>query len=86
MTITKDGARFVETEIDDEVVLMDVESGTFFSLAGTSLAVWRLIDGSRGEGEIAAALAADYDAPVEQVAADVAAFLAELREAGLVTG
>ena len=84
MKIAKDQSGFVETEIDDEVVLMDLASGHFFSLEGTSLAVWRLIDGNRSEDGIVAALAAQYDEPVERVAVDVAAFLAELRAAGLL--
>jgi len=86
MTIAKDPAKFVETEIDDEVVLMDLASGDFFSLAGTSLDVWRLIDGTRSEAQIVAELAADYGEPAERVAADVTAFLGELRTAGLLAG
>lgn len=86
MTIAKVQGKFVETEIDDEVVLMDLESGNFFSLAGTSLAVWRAIDGERSEDQIAAALADEYDQTLERVQADVADFLGELRDAGLIAG
>lgn len=86
MTIFKDPSKFVETEIDDEVVLMDLASGDFFSLAGTSLEVWRLLDGSRSETQIVAELDAVHDAPAGQIAADVAEFLAELRAAGMIAG
>ena len=86
MTITKKPGKFVETEIDDEVVLMDLESGNFFSLAGTSLAVWKAIDGACTEAQIVSRLAGDYAADADLVAADVAEFLAELRNAGLIEG
>jgi len=86
MTITKKPGKFVETEIDDEVVLMDLESGNFFSLAGTSLAVWKAIDGACTEVQIVSRLAGDYAADADLVAADVAEFLAELRSAGLIEG
>ena len=86
MAIAKAQGKFVETEIDDEVVLMDLESGNFFSLAGTSLAVWQAIDGERSEDEIAALLAEEYDQPLDQVLSDVTDFLGELRDAGLVDG
>lgn len=86
MTISKQAGTFVETEIDDEVVLMDLATGNFFSLAGTSLDVWRLVDGTRSADEIAASLAEDYGTPVDVVGPDVAAFLEELRAAGLIEG
>jgi len=86
MAISKAQGKFVETEIDDEVVLMDLESGNFFSLAGTSLAVWQAIDGERSEDEIAALLADEYDQPLERILSDVTDFLGELRDAGLVNG
>ena len=86
MAIAKAQGKFVETEIDDEVVLMDLESGNFFSLAGTSLAVWQAIDGERSANEIAALLAEEYDQPLDLVLSDVTDFLGELRDAGLVDG
>lgn len=86
MILGKDPGKFVETEIDDEVVLMDLTSGDFFSLAGTSLEVWRLIDGTRTEAQIVAALAAEYDEKPARVEADVRAFLTDLRSAGLLAG
>ena len=85
MTIAKDPSKFVETEIDDEVVLMDLASGDFFSLEGTSLAVWRLIDGSRSEAGIVSAIAAEYEVSIAQVAPDVGAFLGELSGLGLIS-
>lgn len=76
--------RFVETEIDDEIVVMDLESGNFFSLKDTALDIWRLVDGTRSSADIAAELANDYDVAEGELADDVAAFLDKALTAGLL--
>ncbi|HUQ14232.1 MAG TPA: PqqD family protein [Novosphingobium sp.] len=82
--LAKDAARFVETRIDDEAVVMNLDSGDFFSLQGTARAVWELLDGTRDRDGVVADLAERYGAPREAIAADVDAFLAELGESGLL--
>ena len=78
--------RFSESRIDDEVVLMQIDSGEFFSLSGTAAAIWELIDGTRNRATLVAELAERYDADPTHVGSDVDAFLAKLGAAGLVTG
>ncbi|WP_191085524.1 pyrroloquinoline quinone biosynthesis peptide chaperone PqqD [Roseococcus microcysteis] len=51
----------------------------------TALAVLRLVDGARDEAAIVAALAAQYAAPAEIIAADVRALLEDLRARGALT-
>ncbi len=75
---------FTETTIDDETVVMSLESGDFFSLAGTAGAIWGMIDGVRDRDSLCAALAAAYAADPAEIAADLDAFLAELADAGLI--
>ncbi len=75
---------FTETLIEDEVVVMHLESGEFFSLTGSSAAIWRLIDGTRGSEAIVAELAAAYGEEPDRIAGDLAAFVAQLQAAGLV--
>lgn len=76
--------RFSETVIDDEVVVMHLDTGVFYSLSGTAAAAWRLIDGSRDREALIAALAAEFGAAADQVESDIAEFLEQLGEAGLV--
>ncbi len=78
--------RFTETEIDDEIVVMSLENGDFFSLAGTSRAIWQMIDASLDRGSLLSALASDYGVGEEDIAADVDDFLAQLRNSGLIDG
>ena len=75
---------FVATEIDDEVILLRLRDGEIFSLQGTSREIWQCIDGARNVGSIADELAARHDAIRDTVASDVATFIAELSDEGLV--
>ena len=84
--LTKDPSAFAETRIDDEIVVMSLSSGDFFSLQGSAAAIWELIDGSRDRAAVLATLVRDYDAPETVLAAEFDAFLAELRESGLLAG
>lgn len=82
--VTKAAERFTETEIEDEVVVMHLDSGEFFSLTDTARAIWKLIDGTRSRDEIVAAMAQTHSADPETVSADVGDFLTELGGAGLL--
>ena len=85
MTIpTKQLGRFTETEIDDEIVVMRLDSGEFFSLTGTAAATWRLIDGTRNLDALIKALTAEFGGNAGEIAADVDQFLVRLKELGLV--
>lgn len=85
-TITKAPASFSETAIDDEIVVMHLVSGEFFSLTGTGRAVWLLIDGTRTRDAILAAAAAQYGVPAAAISGDVDEFLALLGAAGFLGG
>jgi len=82
--IRKLASRFTEADIDDEIILMRLDNGELLSLADSAAATWRLIDGERDRHSVAAALAAEYAADDQQIAADVAELLHELMEAGLL--
>jgi len=82
--LIKNPARFVATEIDDETVVMSLDSGDFFSLTGTARSIWALLDGTRSRDAVLAVLAADYGVAPAAIAGEVDAFLAELTAAGLV--
>ena len=82
--LAKRTERFAETEVDDEVVVMRLDNGDFFSLAGTAAATWRLIDGTRNRAALVTALTTEYDGDEAEIGADVDEFLVKLREMGLL--
>jgi len=84
--LSKLNDNFSETRIDDEIVVMRLDTGEFLSLTDTGSAIWQLIDGTRGRDDVVTVLAAQYDAPVDAISEDVDSFLDELRKAGLIAG
>ena len=84
--LTKRSDRFTEADIDQEIVVMRLDNGEFFSLSGTSAAIWRLIDGERDRASLISLLAEEFEGDEAVIAADVDAFLAQLREMALLVG
>jgi hypothetical protein len=82
--LRKAADRISETAIDDEIVVMSLDSGDFFSLTGTAKAIWQLIDGIRDRATLIEALAAEFSVEPEIVGVDLDAFLAEMGKAGLI--
>lgn len=82
--LVKQTSSFSETAIDDEVVLLNLDDGTFFSLTGTAAAIWSLIDGTRNHAAILALLASTYDETPETIGPELDAFLAQLMAAGFL--
>ena len=74
----------IETPVDGDLVVMRMSDGDFFELQGTALAIWKLIDGERGRGDILSLLEAEYGAQAD-MAQDLDEFLAQLRAAKLVS-
>lgn len=65
-------------------VLFETRSEKVFTLSPTAAAVVRAINGGGDAREIAGRLRDRFDGPDEAIERDVAAFLSELREKGLV--
>ena len=82
--ITKLSDRLTETDIDSEIVIMRIDNGEFFALAGTAAVIWRLIDGRRNREDLLAALSDEFSGDRDRIAAEVDEFLARLRETGLL--
>jgi hypothetical protein len=68
----------------DEVVVLDMKSGTYFSLRGSAVDVWNLIEGSASTAGIAETLGARYEAPADVIATAVDSLISELAEAELI--
>jgi PqqD family protein of HPr-rel-A system len=82
--IRKATDHFAETPLDDELVLMNIDTGSFHALKGTGLAIWHLIDGSRDEAAVCAALQETYEVDPQTCQAEVGRFIDQMAEAGFV--
>ena len=69
---------------EQELMLLDVESGCYFTLNEVGRRIWELCDGASTVAEIVSAVAAEYEAPPETVRADVFELLTELERERLL--
>ncbi|HEY7267965.1 MAG TPA: PqqD family protein [Solirubrobacterales bacterium] len=69
---------------DDEVVILDMKSGTYFSLRASGVDVWKLIEGHASATRITEALGERFDAPPEEIATAVDSLLDELAASALI--
>jgi hypothetical protein len=65
-------------------VLFETRSEKVYTLTPTAAAVVQEVAAGRADAEIPSALAARFDAPESAIARDVGAFIADLRDKGLV--
>jgi len=82
--LIKRADRFTETAIDDEIVIMRLDNGAFFTLSDTAAAAWRLIDGQRDGQAIVCALACQYAVDEARIAEDVHDLIVKLSRTGVL--
>jgi hypothetical protein len=79
--------QLLSQEIDGEMVLLDLRSGMYLGLNGVGTFVWKLISSSEGPvgvGEIAEAVAAEFDVATATARRDLDQLLEELSSNRLV--
>lgn len=74
----------VSQRTDREAILLQLETGKYFSLDVVGSRIWDLCDGSRNVRAIVDAICDEYAADEETVAGDVGELLAELQRERLV--
>ncbi len=74
----------VDVPVDGETIVVDEESARLHHLDAVASAVWQQLDGTRTVGEVTAALVAAFDAPSDQIEADVRDLVGSLVENGLL--
>src|SRR5919205_1080396 len=70
--------------IEGEVILIDLKTGTYYSLRDAGAVIWQAIEHGAGEDEIQAALALRYEGSADEMREAVRRLLAELEAEGLI--
>ncbi len=71
-------------KLEDEMVLLNLDSGEYFGLNDTGTRIWELLAGGRSRREIAVTLAREFEVELEVAVGHVASLCAELLAAGLL--
>jgi len=74
----------IAREGDREMLLLDVESGCYYTLNEIGGRIWDLCDGASTVSEIIGVLCEEYDAPFETIRADAVELLEDLRRERLL--
>ena len=71
-------------QVDDETVLLDIKSGTYFGLDGVGKKIWESVENGLDLQATVDAIVAEYDVEAARARADVLEFAADLVERGLL--
>ncbi|KQX25637.1 MULTISPECIES: PqqD family peptide modification chaperone [unclassified Sphingomonas] len=66
------------TELDGQFMLMNIEDGSYYEIAGIGGVIWHMLETPRSESEIVDAVIAAYRVERDQCILDVRAFLEKL--------
>jgi hypothetical protein len=83
-TTIKRNIEVFASEIDDEVVMMNIESGRYYGMDAVGSRIWELISEKIRVRDLIAALVEEYDVGEEQCWSDVMEFLHELSDQNLI--
>jgi hypothetical protein len=75
----------IETDLDDELVLLDPKTQGMFSLNATGRVIWHGLKSAETLEVIAKALEQQFTVTLEQAQQDAQALIAELEKAGLIS-
>jgi hypothetical protein len=67
-----------------EVLLFNMDDGSYFALNEVGNRIWELCDGTHGVAQMVGLVAKEYGAPAEMVEADVLELLDDLRSKNLI--
>ena len=85
-TILQHSPEAVYQTVGEEAVLINLNTGAYYSLNDTGTVFWELLDGRRTVAECARRIAADYEVEPEVVEADLLELATDLQNEGLIIG
>jgi hypothetical protein len=74
----------VGSVVDGEVVAINLDTGSYYNIAGAGTDVWVAVERAASPQEVTAQLAHRFDMPIDEIAAEVTRFMQELRVEGLI--
>lgn len=72
------------TDLDDEMILMSIENGSYYGMGKTARRIWELIESPQTVSWLIDALSREYSVEPDVCKSDTIAYLQELCEEGLL--
>jgi hypothetical protein len=77
-------SEILSTELDQETILMSIDAGAYYGLAGTAQWIWEKLESPITYSSLVDALLKEYDTTPEACAADLQGFLEGMEREGLL--
>ena len=74
----------ISAAVNDELVMMNAETGKYYGLNGIATAIWQAIESEITVGELCSHLQKDFDVQPERCTIEVLEFLIKLSEKNLI--
>lgn len=74
----------ISGKLEEELVMMDVDKGMYFSLNPIATRIWEMLEKSLTVDELVALLMEEYEIDQAQCTADVEEYLKEMEKLGLI--
>jgi hypothetical protein len=78
-------AEVMARQVGEEIVILDLNSGTYFGLDPVGARIWALLSEGKSIGEACEILLEEYEVDVSQLEQDITKLVSELVEKKLVT-
>lgn len=75
----------ISGRLHDELIMMNVEKGRYFSLNPVATRIWDLLENPLSADELCTLLIEEYDVDVEQCMKEVKELLEEMTKVGLIS-
>lgn len=76
--------KMLSTELDQETVLMSIDAGAYYGMAGPARSIWEKLENPITFSELVELLVKEYAISSETCAADLQGFLGEMEREGLL--
>lgn len=80
----KRGAQVIAQKAANDLLLFNIDDGNYYSLNEIGSRIWELCDGNHSVSQLVGVLAAEYNAPNEDLEKDVAELLETLQSGNLI--
>ena len=78
-------SQVIAKEVGDEIVILDLEGGTYFGLDAVGARIWQLIEEGKDLNEICEVVLDEYDVSRENLERDVTGLINDLVTQGIVS-
>ncbi|NBB22957.1 PqqD family peptide modification chaperone [Runella sp. CRIBMP] len=74
----------ISGQLNDDLVMVDIEKGSYFSLNSVATRIWELLENPLSSESLYEVLMAEYEVSPEQCRTEVNEYLEKMKELGLI--